>query len=75
MALGAAIGALVPPSDKEDQLMGRHSDSLKTKTLSEADRQYSTARDNLSQKAEEASASVERTVKQAKSEMADHQPA
>jgi Protein of unknown function (DUF3618) len=45
MALGAVIGALIPPSETEDQLMGQTSDRLKDHAADVAQDQYERAKD------------------------------
>ena len=45
MALGAVIGALIPPTETEDQLMGQTSDHLKDQAADVAQDQYERAKD------------------------------
>jgi ElaB/YqjD/DUF883 family membrane-anchored ribosome-binding protein len=45
MALGAVIGALIPPTETEDQLMGQTSDRLKDQAADVAQEQYERAKD------------------------------
>jgi ElaB/YqjD/DUF883 family membrane-anchored ribosome-binding protein len=45
MALGAVIGALIPPTETEDQLMGQTSDRLKDQAADVAEEQYERAKD------------------------------
>src|SRR5262249_1818021 len=44
MALGAIIGALIPATETEDQLMGGTSDQLKDQTREAAENQYEKAK-------------------------------
>src|SRR5690349_5407531 len=45
MALGAVVGALIPPTETEDQLMGQTSDRLKDQAADVAQDQYERAKD------------------------------
>jgi ElaB/YqjD/DUF883 family membrane-anchored ribosome-binding protein len=45
MALGAIVGALIPPTETEDQLMGETSDQLKDQAREAANDEYEKAKD------------------------------
>lgn len=60
IALGAALGALLPPSDEEDRMLGDVSDELTTKAANKAEEQYDQVRD----KAKDVASTVKKEVKE-----------
>jgi hypothetical protein len=54
VALGAAIGALIPPTESEDRWLGKTSDSVKGEAARQAGEKYDEVRDSVATKMDEA---------------------
>lgn len=54
VAIGAALGAFLPPTETEDEMIGERSDKMTDKLKAEASKKYEQARDKTRQVAEEA---------------------
>lgn len=60
IALGAALGALIPPTAAEDKLLGEKSDEAMGKATEALTSKYEEERDQLKQKAQDAEQEVKR---------------
>lgn len=60
IALGAALGAMLPASELEDRFMGETSDQAKTKAADTLSSKYDEGREKLKEKAREAEQAIKR---------------
>jgi hypothetical protein len=70
-AVGAAVGATLPHTEQEDQLLGEQADKVRRKAMKEAGKLYEQGKEKASELYEDASERAEKVYGSVKDEVAD----